>query len=166
MQTVWDVHPKKYGKRADKKPVTCDYGDIFKGCMLKPKLYRERGSQENYAGSRGKTLWAGYVRPDSVGINPFHPTSHKDWQPSSVVCKLMECMVTDRLGRIQGSYVFFVDYQSKFRRGRSLMGTKHFFSNLQFLFKPSLFCNKETVSKLIHVHFKLRWQSHELPAQP
>lgn len=73
--------------------------------ILKSKLYRERVQQLSAeavkritVGTQGKTLWAGYMRWDPAGINPFHPTSNKDWQPSSVACKLMECMMTDRLG--------------------------------------------------------------------
>ncbi len=53
--------PQEYGKCVDKKPVTCDYGDIFKAnAQAKAKSATETVDRI-IAGSQGKTLLAGYT---------------------------------------------------------------------------------------------------------
>lgn len=110
--------------------------------MLKPRLYKRksatfvcRDGRQNYCWLSRKDSVGWIYELRSCGNNLFHSTSHTDWQPSSVACKLMESMATDRLGHFLGSHFFFVDYRSEFGRGHSLMDNVmaiRFLWNLQF----------------------------------
>lgn len=93
--------------------------------MLKPRLKSPttvcRDGRQNYCWLSRKDPVGWIYELRSCGNDLFHSTSHIDWQPSSVACKLMESMATDRSGHFLGRCFFFVDYRSEFGRGHSLM---------------------------------------------
>lgn len=71
-QRVRDV-PQEYGKCVDKKPVTCDYGDIFKACAQAKAIQKkecniclQRRSTELLLALKER-LWAGYMSWDPLG---------------------------------------------------------------------------------------------------
>lgn len=55
------------------------------------------------------------------GKDPSSPSSYRPIALTSVLCKLMERMVTDRLVHFLETKGALVDYQSGFRKGRSTM---------------------------------------------
>lgn len=125
-QSVRDA-PQEYGKRVDKKPVTCDYENIFKGYTQANAIQSKspttvcRDGQENLLLALKERPCGLDIRVEILREQSFPPDISHRLTALCVACKLMESMATDRLGHFLGSRFFFVDNRSEFGRGQSLM---------------------------------------------